>query len=117
MPYAGCPAALRLPGWGIFGSDGARCDTAEGAARRPSGGQGIVVNEDGRIAAGGGAPLRIVGVGASAGGLDALKRLFAALPANPGAAFVVVQHLDQLPQMRVLADFLQLPTGLSARKG
>lgn len=36
----------------------------------------------------------IVGVVSSAGGLDALQRLFAAVPSAPGAAFVVVPHLD-----------------------
>jgi two-component system, chemotaxis family, CheB/CheR fusion protein len=36
----------------------------------------------------------VVGIGASAGGLDACKRLLAALPANNGMAFILVQHLD-----------------------
>jgi two-component system CheB/CheR fusion protein len=36
----------------------------------------------------------LVAIGASAGGLDALERLFQALPASTGAAFVVVQHLS-----------------------
>jgi two-component system, chemotaxis family, CheB/CheR fusion protein len=36
----------------------------------------------------------IVGLGASAGGLQALQRFFGALPKQPGLAFVVVQHLD-----------------------
>ena len=36
----------------------------------------------------------IVGIGASAGGVHALQSLFAALPNNTGAAFVVVVHLD-----------------------
>ena len=36
----------------------------------------------------------VVGIGASAGGLDALKKLFAAMPADSGMAFVVVPHLD-----------------------
>ncbi len=36
----------------------------------------------------------VVGIGASAGGLTALKHLFEALPQNPGAAFVVIVHLD-----------------------
>jgi two-component system CheB/CheR fusion protein len=35
----------------------------------------------------------IVGVGASAGGLEAFTQLFKNLPANPGMAFVLVQHL------------------------
>src|SRR5579864_6461594 len=36
----------------------------------------------------------IVGVGASAGGLEAFRSLLQALPANTGMAFVFVQHLD-----------------------
>jgi two-component system CheB/CheR fusion protein len=36
----------------------------------------------------------VVGVGASAGGLEALRTLLGALPAKTGMAFVVVQHLD-----------------------
>ena len=38
-------------------------------------------------------PFAIVGVGASAGGLEAYERLFDAMPADSGAAFVLVQHL------------------------
>src|SRR5262245_39234067 len=36
----------------------------------------------------------IVGIGASAGGLEAYRRLLQALPLDTGAAFVLVQHLD-----------------------
>jgi two-component system CheB/CheR fusion protein len=36
----------------------------------------------------------VVGLGASAGGLEALERFFRAVPASCGMAFVVVQHLD-----------------------
>jgi two-component system CheB/CheR fusion protein len=36
----------------------------------------------------------IVAIGASAGGVSALQSFFAELPANTGAAFVVVVHLD-----------------------
>jgi two-component system, chemotaxis family, CheB/CheR fusion protein len=36
----------------------------------------------------------VVALGASAGGLDALRKLFDALPADIGMAFVVIQHLD-----------------------
>ncbi|MCU1328519.1 MAG: regulator protein, partial [Bryobacterales bacterium] len=36
----------------------------------------------------------VVGIGASAGGLDAISQFFAALPADTGLAFVFVQHLD-----------------------
>lgn len=41
-----------------------------------------------------GESLTIVGIGASAGGLAALKSLFAAMTADTGAAFVVVVHLS-----------------------
>jgi two-component system CheB/CheR fusion protein len=46
----------------------------------------------------------LVGIGASAGGLEALFEFFAALPHIPGATFVVVVHQDparpsQLPQL------------------
>ena len=36
----------------------------------------------------------IVGIGASAGGLDACRKFLAALPADNGMAFILVQHLD-----------------------
>src|SRR5438045_1685030 len=35
----------------------------------------------------------VVGIGASAGGLEALKRFFATVPVDSGLAFVVVVHL------------------------
>jgi len=37
---------------------------------------------------------RVVGIGASAGGLDAVTELLGALPARTGLACIVVQHLD-----------------------
>jgi two-component system CheB/CheR fusion protein len=40
----------------------------------------------------------IVAVGASAGGLDACKKFLAALPADSGMAFILVQHLDPTHQ-------------------
>lgn len=47
-------------------------------------------------------PKLIVGIGASAGGLEALERLFEATPTNTGMAFVVVQHLS--PDFKSLTD-------------
>ena len=54
----------------------------------------------------------IVAIGASAGGVSALQSFFAALPEHPGAAFVVVVHLD--PQHRselpsILATKTRMP--------
>ena len=46
----------------------------------------------------------LVAIGASAGGLDALERLFDALAADTGAAFVVVQHLS--PDHKSMMDNL-----------
>lgn len=36
----------------------------------------------------------VVGISASAGGLDAFKKFLKAIPENSGMAFVLVQHLD-----------------------
>ena len=36
----------------------------------------------------------IVGIGASAGGLDAIKKLLENIPENNGMAFIIVQHMD-----------------------
>lgn len=47
----------------------------------------------------------VVGVGASAGGLDAFKRFFDALPADCGMAFVLIQHLDPKHQS-MMVDLL-----------
>src|SRR5690348_5652834 len=49
-------------------------------------------------------PTYVVGIGASAGGLEALERFFANLPPNTGNAFVVVQHLS--PDFKSLMDEL-----------
>jgi two-component system CheB/CheR fusion protein len=48
----------------------------------------------------------IVGVGASAGGLEAFSELLRALPENPGLAIVFVQHLDP-KHVSVLAELLK----------
>ncbi|MEQ8836058.1 MAG: CheR family methyltransferase, partial [Lacipirellulaceae bacterium] len=40
------------------------------------------------------AEFRVIGIGASAGGLSALEKLFKAMPAKPGLSFVVVTHLS-----------------------
>jgi two-component system CheB/CheR fusion protein len=46
----------------------------------------------------------IVAIGASAGGLDSLERLFSNFPADTGMAFVVLQHLS--PDFKSLMDEL-----------
>ena len=51
-----------------------------------------------------GQPRYVVGLGASAGGLEALEQFFDTMPAKTGLAFVVVQHLS--PDFRSLMDEL-----------
>ncbi|TIT34465.1 MAG: PAS domain S-box protein [Mesorhizobium sp.] len=51
--------------------------------------------------------ISVVGIGASAGGIEALGRFFDAMPADSGCAFVVVLHLDpkhESEMARVLAS-------------
>ena len=50
--------------------------------------------------------LPVVGVGASAGGLDAFERFFAGVPRDCPAAFVVIQHLDPT-RKGLLTELLQ----------
>jgi two-component system CheB/CheR fusion protein len=51
----------------------------------------------------------IVGIGASAGGLDAFKRLLTAIPESSGMAYVLVQHLDPSHES-MLPEILQRVT-------
>jgi len=71
---------------------------------------------DGASAGGGGTEgnptFSIVGIGASAGGLKAIRSFFAALPAEPGMAFVVVQHLSP-DHESALADLVQTQTQMT----
>jgi two-component system CheB/CheR fusion protein len=48
----------------------------------------------------------VVGIGASAGGIQALKEFFANVPADSGAAYVVILHLSPEHESR-LAEILQ----------
>ena len=54
----------------------------------------------------------VVGIGASAGGLEAFRSLFGALPDNTGLAFIVIQHLSpEHPSIlaKTLARFTSMP--------
>ncbi|MEQ8238458.1 MAG: chemotaxis protein CheB [Cyclobacteriaceae bacterium] len=48
----------------------------------------------------------VVGIGASAGGLEALEKLFLTIPADTGLAFVIIQHLDP-DHKSVLSDLMR----------
>lgn len=56
----------------------------------------------------------IVGIGASAGGLEALSQLLRALPPDSGMGFVFVQHLDP-DHESALTEILSRSTSLSVR--
>lgn len=51
----------------------------------------------------------VVGIGASAGGLNAMEQFFGTMPPDSGLAFVVVQHLDPT-HVGILPELLQRVT-------
>jgi two-component system CheB/CheR fusion protein len=57
------------------------------------------------------APTRVVGLGASAGGLEALTQFLANVPPVSGMAYIVVQHLDPTHKA-MLTELLQRSTAM-----
>ena len=57
----------------------------------------------------------VVGIGASAGGLDACRKLVDALPADNGMAFILVQHLDPTHES-MMVDLLAGHTSMTVRQ-
>ena len=57
----------------------------------------------------------VVGVGASAGGLDAFTKLIEALPATTGMALILVQHLDPTHES-MMVELLTGRTSLTVRQ-
>ncbi|WP_191057997.1 CheR family methyltransferase [Geminicoccus harenae] len=58
----------------------------------------------------------IVGIGASAGGIDAFQSFFARMPADTGMAFVLVQHLDpnhDSSLVAIIAGYTTMPVHLA----
>jgi two-component system, chemotaxis family, CheB/CheR fusion protein len=60
---------------------------------------------------------RIVGIGASAGGLEAIEQFFSKMPSDSGTAFVIVQHLDptahsSMPE--ILSRFTKMPVQVAS---
>ena len=51
----------------------------------------------------------IAGIGASAGGLEALEQFLRHVPANSGIAFIIVQHLDPT-HMGMMRELLKRAT-------
>jgi two-component system CheB/CheR fusion protein len=56
-------------------------------------------------------PSRVVGIGASAGGLEAVSELLRHLPSNTGMAFVFIQHMEPRQTSR-LTDILSRVTDM-----
>ncbi|HET8798971.1 MAG TPA: chemotaxis protein CheB, partial [Thermoanaerobaculia bacterium] len=63
-----------------------RAAAAAARVKRPPSAQATARSQPGSV--------RVVGIGASAGGLDAFIDLFSAIPAGTGLAYVLIQHLD-----------------------
>ena len=59
--------------------------------------------------------LFVVGLGASAGGLEACRKLVAQLPADTGMAFVLIQHLDPTHES-MMVDLLASHTAMAVRQ-
>jgi two-component system CheB/CheR fusion protein len=57
----------------------------------------------------------VIGIGASAGGLEACKKLIGALPAGSGMAFILVQHLDPTHDS-MMVDLLAGHTSMTVRQ-
>jgi len=57
----------------------------------------------------------VVGVGASAGGLEAFKRLIRVIPEKSGVAYILVQHLEPTHES-MLVDILQKVTPLPVQE-
>ena len=58
----------------------------------------------------------MVGIGASAGGIDAFKAFFSCMPAGIGMAFVIVQHLDpnyESSLAAIIAGYTAMPVRLA----
>lgn len=73
---------------------------AESTAKPPS-----EIAKDGGLDNGGtGGVIRVVAIGASAGGLDPIERFFDSMPTDSGLAFVIIQHLS--PDFRSMMDQL-----------
>ncbi|MCX6838813.1 MAG: PAS domain-containing protein [Verrucomicrobia bacterium] len=64
-----------------------------------------------KVASKASAAFPIVGIGASAGGLEALEQFLARVPPGSGMAFVIVQHLDPT-RKGIMPELLQRATGM-----
>ncbi|WP_430487689.1 CheR family methyltransferase [Priestia flexa] len=68
--------------------------------------------------------IHVVGIGASAGGLDAIEQFFANMPSSNGMAFIVIQHLSSkyksfMPELlakKTNMDIVQIEDGMTLQE-
>ena len=100
----GCPSRPKCSGRGFDGQE--EWDTPAEAGR----GRFRDTDRDGSPTTPADDPqFPIVGIGASAGGLDAFRKLLGGMPADSGMAFVLVPHLDPTHES-LMADLLARST-------
>ena len=78
------------------------------SGRRHSNGDGRLVPEASKRSE----DFPVVGIGASAGGLDACTKLLGALPSDNGMAFILIQHLDPTHES-MMAELLAHRTSMT----
>jgi two-component system, chemotaxis family, CheB/CheR fusion protein len=85
-----------------------------GGSKGKSDGKGQILENKTTNTASSGSKFPVIGLGASAGGLEALNTFFAALPPNTGMAFVVIQHL--MPDHEsILPELIQRHTSIQVQ--
>jgi len=75
----------------------------------------LLADAAGALSAAVSSPYEVVALAASAGGLNAITRVLAALPKDFPAALVIVQHLDRRHRS-VMADILSRRTALAVKQ-
>ncbi len=99
------PRRAGKPGTGAGGSAGAADPSADATAKAAA--QPAAAPDRTRL---------VVGIGASAGGLDAFKAFFARMPVDSGMSFVLVQHLDPTHRsslVAIVAGYTAMPVYLA----
>lgn len=104
------------------GFDQPDASDAESLAEAPASAAEVKVDPSGtptldtaNIPVGSGASFPIVGIGASAGGLEAVRQLLRAVPENTAASFIIVQHLAP-DHASNLAEILSRSTSMKVRE-
>ena len=87
----------------------------EGSAKKPAPARRVNAQPSPKPEAEGASTPVIVGIGASAGGIEALEQFFKSLPANTDMAFVVVQHLAP-DHESLLTELLARKTGMKVQQ-